>query len=96
MPSIHGFALESGHVVSETQKEVGAKLPLQGTICKETKTNVEGKYLITDVDPGRYYIYASFESDSLWVEWLIPLEIKAGEEKSVDLDNDNAARIRDE
>jgi hypothetical protein len=69
-------------------------LVFAGNIVKSGKTNVDGKYIITDVAPGNYYIYALFGSSSMGVDWLVPIQINAGEETTVDLDNDNAATVR--
>jgi hypothetical protein len=35
-----------------------------------------------------------FVSSSMGVDWLVPIRINAGEETTVDLDNDNAATVR--
>jgi hypothetical protein len=68
--------------------------PLTGITVISTKANVDGKYKIADLAPGNYYIYASFISSSIGVDWLIPVRITAGDETTVDLNNANAATVR--
>jgi hypothetical protein len=86
--------LKDGTVTRAKREDEIPSLPLAGIIVKSTKTNVDGKYTITDLAPGNYYVYAVFGSSSMGVDWLVPIQINGGEEKTVDLDNDNAATVR--
>lgn len=86
--------LKDGSVTSANRANEIPDLPLARITVRYTKTNVDGKYTIADLAPGDYYIYASFISSSMGVDWLIPVQITAGEEKTLDLDNTNAATVR--
>ena len=58
------------------------------------KTDVDGKFVIDKVLPGDYYLISDFASATLIIEWIIPVHVDAGGETKIDLDNDNAAYIK--
>lgn len=62
---------------------------------KTTSTNVDGKYVIADCPSGKWFLYAVVASGKIWVDWLVPIEVRANEELSIDLFNDNARTIKD-
>ena len=63
-----------------------AALSLRKSIAS-TVADVDGKYLLPDVPPGRYYLFAAFDSTAGNADWLIPVEIKPGQELRQDLHN---------
>jgi TolA-binding protein len=62
-------------------------------IVAEGKTDVDGKYTISNLPVGRYYLYASMGDTSPYMDWLIPVQAVGGSIK-IDLYNDNAATLK--
>ena len=84
------------HYSSEDAAKPEASLWIE--ICREqllatAHTDVDGKYSI-EVPGGHYYVYAAFESSNSEVEWFVPVTVGDVKDVSVDLHNENAARIR--
>jgi hypothetical protein len=72
-------------------------LPTVGLSGKEVasgKTNVDGKYSITSVPVGDYYLVSSFGTASFVMDWIEPIHVSENQVTSVDLYNDNAVYVR--
>ncbi len=69
-----------------------ADLPLDGAM-KLAATDVDGKFSIS-APIGDYYIYAYLSSDATWADWLVPVTIKTGQNRVIDLSDENAAMVR--
>lgn len=57
------------------------------------KADVDGKYVLPDVVPGKYHLYARIKTNLAAAYWLVPLEIASGQELSLDLDNTNMRAV---
>lgn len=70
---------------------VGHWMPiLKRLLVKGAETGIEGKYLISDVPPGKYYIYAQHRAaNGAWVVWCLPITAKQGEVSQINLFNGN-------
>ena len=68
-------------------------LPLSGIMVQSTTTNVDGKYRLTNVQAGKYYLYGISGSEAYVVEWIIPITVGL-QDVTLDLFNDNAETIR--
>ncbi|MEM6885080.1 MAG: hypothetical protein AAF571_08610 [Verrucomicrobiota bacterium] len=59
-----------------------------------TKSDAEGKYSFTGVEPGKYRIYGQYKSRYAAGYWLIPVEIKSIDDQiSIDINNENLEEI---
>lgn len=58
-------------------------------IVQITQTDVDGKYVMTDIKPGSYLIYARYQTNFSACYWLIPVKITGAEELKINLDNSN-------
>jgi len=56
-------------------------------------TSIEGKYAIENLPAGRYCLYAAYWTGSLFMEWVITVDVGAGAYTTVDLSNANAHLI---
>ena len=65
------------------------------SLMTDVKADIDGKYRIGNIAVGTYYVHALIESETLFVEWIVPVQIEAERELKVDLDNDNAVCIID-
>lgn len=64
----------------------------QRALVAQTTTNVNGRYQVGDLKPGKYYVYAMYEIDpSIVWEWFIPIEIKDDKPLQIDLHGHNIA-----
>jgi len=89
--------------VSETDNPstylgLGVELPSFSKVVareavKIAKTDIDGKYIFTDVLPGKYYLYAAYANDFSVAYWLLPIEVGIAQEMKVDLDNGNMAAV---
>jgi len=57
---------------------------------KQARTGLEGKYTIDGLADGDYFLHAFINTDVVFVEWIIPVNVTAGATATVDLFNDNA------
>ena len=58
---------------------------------QETVTDGDGKYELSDVAPGDYYLHAMRTGNSTFLEWCVPVHIKNDAQPVViDLTSDNA------
>lgn len=57
---------------------------------QETVTNAGGKYELSNVAPGDYYLHAMRTGDSTFLEWCVPVHIENDAQTVVDLNSDNA------
>jgi hypothetical protein len=64
----------------------------RATSQAQAVTNADGKFSLSNVTPGRHYLYAIFSSEVMVMEWLQPIEV-VDSDVTVDLYNDNAVRI---
>jgi len=62
---------------------------IHAVIVAEGKSGADGKYSIPNVAGGSYYVYASFSSPSLSLDWIMPV-IVDGSNATVDLSGDSA------
>ena len=58
----------------------------------ETTTDVNGKYEIRNVAPGRYFVHAKLATAQSVVDWLVESKLEKGT-TTLDLTNDNAEHI---
>lgn len=56
---------------------------------KLVKTDVDGKYLMTNIRPGHYCLYAAYTTNFSAAYWLIPVTIAVAEEVKIDFENGN-------
>lgn len=82
-----------GRAAFESQNEAA----VWETVCSQqlvgtARTDVDGKYSIR-VPPGRYYLYAVFESSKGRATWFVPAVVLNAKDVGVDLQNDNASSI---
>lgn len=77
------------------EKALGAYLAALAT--RRIKADPEGKFRIEGVPEARYYVHGRFEI--LRMEhryfWLVPVEVRSGQEVQVDLNRENATRSLD-
>jgi hypothetical protein len=86
--------LDAYKILKEASTDGLVTIPnLNELVVLRGRTNVDGKYQITGIPVGKYYVYSFFGTASVWVEWLVPIDVKDGE-ANVDLDNSNAATLR--
>jgi len=86
--------LEAYRLLKKASTSCVAGLPVSGIILRSTKTDVNGKYLLTNVWAGKYYLYGISASEAYVVEWIIPITVGL-QDVTLDLFNDNAETIRD-
>ncbi len=60
---------------------------------RESVTDIDGKYILSEIPGGRYYIYARHATDYSVVEWLIPIVVDKSENMACDLFNEKAILI---
>jgi hypothetical protein len=65
-----------------------------GIVFGSDKTDVDGKFVIDKVPPGDYYLISCFGSGTLLIDWIVPIHVEDHKATTVDLDNDNAAFIK--
>ena|GEM_PF-3882511 len=56
-------------------------------------TNIDGKYTLSDVAGGDYYLYATTSTDNWVVEWLTPVTVEESKEYPIDLSPKIAVNI---
>lgn len=57
------------------------------------KSDINGKYELTEIAPGDYQIFASYDTAFSKGFWLIPVSISPGLQSKLDLDNSNMTAI---
>jgi len=62
-------------------------------VVVDVTTSVDGKYNLTNVSRGQWYLYAAIDTRSVLTEWLIPLNAQKSGQTQIDLFNDNAVNI---
>jgi hypothetical protein len=85
--------LEAYRLLKEASTNRVVGLPLSGIMLQSTTTNVDGKYRLTNVQAGKYYLYGISGSEEYLVEWITPVTVES-QDVSSDLFNDNAETIR--
>ena len=60
---------------------------------RESVTDIDGKYKLSGIAGGRYYIYARHATEYSVVEWLIPIVVDKSENMECDLFNEKAILI---
>jgi hypothetical protein len=63
---------------------------LKAGMLKMGQTGIDGKFRISDVAPGEYFLCAKSYSEFYIIEWLLPITVISGQPTKVDLFNDNA------
>jgi len=63
------------------------------TAVADTRSDVQGKFELANIPAGNYYLHAASGSRVFYIEWLIPVTVKAGQDVKVDVFNENAVNI---
>lgn len=58
-------------------------------VIKKTNTDIEGKYSLTEIPEGSYFLFAGFKSEFSVAYWLIPVSADKGKDVHIDLYNVN-------
>jgi hypothetical protein len=58
-----------------------------------TKADDDGKFTVTGLKPGDYFLYAQYKSRYAAGYWIVPFKAEAGKITSLDLNNDNLKEI---
>lgn len=69
------------------------RVALAATVL-DVKADVNGKYQLSQVPSGHYYLHALLDTKSFYAEWLIPIVVTPDADMKIDLDNDNAVLIK--
>jgi hypothetical protein len=67
-----------------------SKRAWDGYLVKEIMTDFDGKATFDDVPPGNYWLFGQTETRAAFTLWDLPIELKAGENKKILLDQNNA------
>lgn len=78
------LALDDMEAVAKAQ----ATLPSQNA-----KAGIDGKYSISEVSPGSYYLFAQTSNDYYAGYWMVPIVVDGSKPIHVDLDNSNTAEM---
>ena len=58
-------------------------------IIRTASTSIEGKYSLTDIPEGSYFLFAGYKSEFSVAYWLIPVSVDNGKDVHIDLYNMN-------
>ncbi len=64
-------------------------------VIKTANTDIEGKYSLTEVPEGSYFLFAGFKSEFSVAYWLIPVSADKGKDVHIDLYNVNMEEMYD-
>jgi hypothetical protein len=62
-------------------------------VLGQSRTDVDGKFEFSDIEPGQYIIYAAFKSEPSTVCWFAPITVAAGGTVQFNLTNSTARVI---
>ena len=69
--------------------------PFQGlTITRELQPNGLHPYEFKNVTGGDYYIFASYNTEYSYIDWLVPVSVANPESTKIDLYNGSARCIK--
>ena len=60
-----------------------------GSAFKQTRGNFEGLYRFSEIPPGKYYVYARYQTTANDAHWLVPVMLASGTSPELDLSNHN-------
>jgi len=60
---------------------------------QEVTTSVDGKFQLSHIPAGDWYVFAIIHTSTTLVEWIIPLHITSDKNTPLDLFNDNATVV---
>jgi hypothetical protein len=76
------------------KRDLGGAAPLApkfgSVVIGQTRTDVDGKFAFSDIEPGQYIVYAVFKSEPSTACWFAPITVAAGGTVQFDLTNSTA------